>query len=217
MIRVYKSEHTPLSLTTTTSYSNDDVKKQLDKDQYNKCYICERVRDTDLQVEHFISQHNNKALFQEWTNLFHACGYCNGRKSTSFDAILDPSVYNIEEIISQKIDFINNKALFSVVNTCGNSVSEAKTIELLERICNGKNGLRERNCSLLFNQLMVSIKNFKKLVLQYIKNPNDAKAKIAIQEELSITKEFLGFKYWIICGNPTLKAEFENEIIWNKQ
>lgn len=216
MIRVYKSDCAPLSLSTKRSYNSDDVKKQLDTDQYNKCYICERVRDTDLQVEHYKSRNNNTDLQQEWSNLFHACSYCNSRKSDSFDNILNPTAYNLEEIISQEVDFINNKALFSIANTCGDSVGEDKTIGLLEKICNGKEGLRNRNCTLLFNQLIISIKKFNGLILRYIKDSNDAEAKIAIKEELSINKEFLGFKYWVICSNADLMTEFGNDIVWNK-
>lgn len=36
-----------------------------------------------------------------------------------------------------------------------------------------------------------------------------------VAEELSIDKEMLGFKYWVIRDN-NLETEFRNEIVWNR-
>ena len=52
MIKVYKSPDAPSSLATTTRYDGEDVKLQLLADQHDKCYICERRRDTDYEIEH---------------------------------------------------------------------------------------------------------------------------------------------------------------------
>ena len=38
----------------------------------------------------------------------------------------------------------------------------------------------------------------------------------AVRDELSITKELLGFKYWIIKRDQTLSQVFAADIIWNK-
>ena len=37
-----------------------------------------------------------------------------------------------------------------------------------------------------------------------------------VREELSIDKEMLGFKYWIIKKDEVLSQVFANDIIWNK-
>ena len=182
MIRVSKSNNIPRSLQTTKSYNAEDTVLQLSKDSHKKCYLCERKRDTDFNVEHYKSRENDPNLAQKWTNLFFACSNCNGKKKHSFDEILNPLTENIEEIIEQKMDFSNNKALFSV-NSFPSPCAD-KTIELLDRIYN----------------LLSPTEELKK----------------AIQEELLIDKELLGFKYWIIKNNEELFSEFENDMIWNR-
>ncbi len=80
MIRVHKSENVPESLSRTKAYDGEDVKIQLYADQLDKCYICERVRDTDTHIEHCVSRNGNAGLAQEWDNLFLSCSYCNLKK-----------------------------------------------------------------------------------------------------------------------------------------
>ena len=74
MIKVQKSPNVPSSLTTTTAYDGQDVISQLLADQHDKCYICERNRDTDFEIDHHKSQANYPDLVQEWDNLFMGCG-----------------------------------------------------------------------------------------------------------------------------------------------
>lgn len=47
-----------------------------------------------------------------------------------------------------------------------------------------------------------------------MESPTDDNKRI-VTEELSIDKELLGFKYWIIRDNH-LDSDFKNNIIWNK-
>ena len=112
MIKVYKSTNIPSSLTKTSAYDGEDVKRQLLADQHDKCYICERNRVTDFEIEHHKSKKNYPDLSQEWDNLFMGCEYCNKKKSNVFDDILNPSICNIEDVIEQRIDYANKKALF---------------------------------------------------------------------------------------------------------
>ena len=113
MIKEKKNANVPTSLLTTKRYDGEDVKQQLMADQHEKCYICERKLTTDFEIEHFKSQNNYPDLAQEWTNLFMACGYCNRKKSDSLDDNVDPLTTNVEEEISQRINFKLNKALFA--------------------------------------------------------------------------------------------------------
>lgn len=64
MIRVHKSDTVPESLSRTKAYDGEDVKIQLYADQLDKCYICERVRDTDTHIEHCVSRNANGELVQ---------------------------------------------------------------------------------------------------------------------------------------------------------
>ena len=137
MIRISKSQIVPESLTETQTYDGEDVQERLLHDQHRKCYLCERTRTTDFEIEHHKSKKNFPESQQDWENLFLVCGYCNKRKASLFDNIVNPTVCNVEEEITQRIDFNRKTALFSAIVT---EKSHQKTAELLNRLFNGKTG-----------------------------------------------------------------------------
>lgn len=212
MIKVYKSLDIPTSLTTTSAYDGEDVKQQLLADQHDKCYICERNRDTDFEIEHHKSQTNYPDLIQNWDNLFMGCGYCNRKKSSAFDNILNPSVCNIEDEIEQRIDYANKKAIF-VSNI--NDDQHNQTIALLNRVFNGTKRCRDTKEERFFEIVLSIINRFQDLICKYLDNPNSETEK-AVKDELVIDKELLGFKYWIIREKPALYAVFAQDVKWNK-
>ena len=133
MIRVSKNPNTPASLQVNgcSNYNGQDVQEQLVEDQHEKCYLCEQFTGKDFQIEHLKPKADNyhPELKYTWTNLFLSCPFCNARKPNS-SKILDPSLYDIENLISQKIDFPNNKIVF----TGDTGQIEIKdTIELLDK------------------------------------------------------------------------------------
>lgn len=211
MIQLQKTTTAPASLANKKRYDSDDVKDLLAKDHYDKCYICERQRTTDFQIEHLHSQEHYPNERYNWENLFFACSYCNGRKSSFFDGIANPTKEAIEEKIVQNLNY--NKADFDT-----NDTSEAiqQTIKLLNRIFNGKNAIRRVKEERFFEEFLSKMNNFEKAINDYLSAPTP-ETKQVIKELLSIKEEFLGFKYWIIKNNPTLLAEFSNDIIWNKK
>ena len=213
MIRVYKSPNIPASLTSTSSYDGEDVKLQLLEDQHGKCYICERCRDTDFEIEHYKSQNKHPEFIQDWSNLFMGCRYCNGKKSNYYDDILNPRNCNIEEEIEQRIDFSSKKAIF---NSHVNDKEHVNTAELLSKVYNGSKSVRSIKEERFFEKAISIINNFLDLVYLYLKSPS-TETENAIKEELSIEKELLGFKYWIIHKNPTLNAKFANDMVWNRK
>lgn len=212
MIRVAKNSAAPLSLSTTSAYDGEDVKIALRNDHFEKCYICERHLVTDFQIEHLKSQKNHPALTLDWNNLFHSCGYCNGKKLNNYDHIIDPATNNVEQQIKQEIDFSVKKAVFISNNS---SIQIPPTIELLSKVFNGNNRIRKCKEESFFEYCMSVVNHFQNLVSTYL-STSDAVVKNAIEEELGIEKEFLGFKYWIIQSNPALKVDFAAHIIWNK-
>lgn len=212
MIRVYKSPIIPVSLTSTASYNGEDVKQQLLADQHDKCYICERCRDTDFEIEHYKSQYNHPELVQDWNNLFMGCRYCNGKKSNNYDNILNPQNCNIEEEIEQHIVFAQKKAVFS---SHVNDQEHTNTVELLNKVYNGSKCVRTIKEERFFEKAISIINNFSGLICSYLKNPC-LETENAIIEELAIDKELLGFKYWIIQKNPSLIAKFSNNMVWNR-
>lgn len=211
MIQLQKTTTAPASLANKKRYDDDDVKDLLAEDQYNKCYICERQRTTDFHIEHLHSQKNYPKEIYNWENLFFACSYCNGRKSSSFDGIANPTEEAVEEKIVQTLNY--NKADFAT-----NDTSEAiqQTVALLNRIFNGKqNKLRDYNEKAFFKEFLSKMNKFEQAINDYLSTPTP-ETKQVIKELLSIKEEFLGFKYWIIKGNSTLLAEFSDDIVWNK-
>jgi hypothetical protein len=212
MIRVYKTPNIPDSLTSTASYNGEDVKQQLLADQHDKCYICERYRDTDFEIEHHKSQKNHPELIQDWNNLFMGCRYCNGKKSNDYDDILNPKDCNIEDEIEQRIDFANKKAVFA---SSIDDVQHHETVRLLERVFNGTKQVRTKKEERFIEQAISIVNKFSDLIICYLMHP-DASTEKAIKDELAIDKELLGFKYWIIRDTPSLYQTFSQDIIWNK-
>ena len=211
MIRERKSENVPSSLLTTSQYDGEDVKAQLLEDLHEKCYICERKLGTDFEIEHFKSKTNYPELRQEWTNLFLACGYCNKKKSSSFDDNLYPLDTNIEDEIEQRIDFSNNKASFV---TTIDDVPHQNTVRMLHVFYNGKKKMRVIKEERFFDEAKQKMNRFLEKVNTFLMEPTPANRAL-VTAELSIEQEMLGFKYWVIRDNH-LEAEFKDEIVWNK-
>lgn len=215
MIREYKHKSAPASLVAQIKYDGQDVLDQLFADQHDKCYLCEMKVKQFYQVEHLKSQEHFEELKFNWTNLLLSDGYCNGKKKENFDDILNPNQVNIEDVIEQRIDFINRTALFVSSDT---SIPTQQTIKLLNRIFNGTYSpkLRKKREEEFYKEVEQKFNAFNKIVLDYLTNPN-LQTENAVREELTIDKELLGFKYWVIKDTPKLLAVFANDIIWNKQ
>lgn len=128
---------------------------------------------------------------------------------------MNPNQVNIEDVIEQHIDSINRKAVFESSDT---SVPTQQTIRLLNRIFNGTYSpkLRNKREEEFYKEVERIFNAFNKVVLDYLTNPNPI-TETAVRDELTIDKELLGFKYWVIKDIPKLLAVFANDIIWNKQ
>lgn len=213
MIRVRKSVSQPHSLSSTKAYDGEDVKRQLDTDQYNKCYLCERVCETDFQVEHLRSRINYPHLKQVWDNLLLGCSYCNGKKSDAYDNILNPLADNVEDEIEQRIDLLNKQALFVAVS---DDDAHRKTVELLSRLHNGTRQSRITKEGYFIKHIIAVVNDFRTIIQTY-QTQRNASAEEAVREELQADKELLGFKYWIIKDVPELFAVFGDDMVWNKQ
>lgn len=213
MIRVRKTD-APEEL-ETHGYKHDKVRERIFSDQDEKCYLCERKMSTDNQVEHLVSQSNEKSLKNEWHNLYLACGYCNRHKSASFDHIAHPHNVNVEEEIVQKINITKKIAEFTSSSTT--STKEINdTIELLKKLYNGKKqGLRDFNEKLFWDEITQNYSSFMKHINNYLKDKTILNRNKIIND-LSIESEGLGFKYHVIKSNPVLSREFLSACSWNR-
>lgn len=212
MIRVRKGG-APKAL-ASAGYSADAVKRQLLADQDAKCYLCEREVGTDYEVEHRQSQQGHPELKNVWENLFLSCGYCNGRKSNDFDGILDPAKVNVEKLVVQRYDAKSETFVFAPVSP--EDTSAALTARLLGRLFNG---LRPRMPNLKEERFRAEFRQaynlFMTRVNDYLENPT-AEAKSKLLSEVEVTAEYLGFKYWLIMDDPTLRTIFEPSMKWNR-
>ncbi len=209
MIHVRKSENPPPEL-ATKGYKDDVVKSQLLQDQHEKCYLCERRLHTNYQVEHLKSRKNYPALENEWSNLFMACEYCNGKKLDDYDDILNPADVPVERLISQKYDAKNEMYYFEAVGETSDSVAMERTIDLLQVLFNGKNSKMLNLKETRFRQEIRIIYNaFQQLLNEYLANDGDAEKIQAIEEAIDSQSECLGLKYWLVESFPQLKDKFK--------
>ena len=138
--------------------------------------------------------------------------YCNNKKLSNHDDILNPVHRNIEQEIRQEIDFEQKKAKFTSIQS-GTDVDS--TISFLENVYNGRLSYRKIKEEKFFEDILSVVISFSKLVLDYLTNPS-TESESAVRSSLAVTKEALGFKYWIIKSNPTLESVFGSDIIWNR-
>lgn len=215
MIRLRKDSNVPDSLLkdNCNSYSEEDVQKQIDIDHDGKCYICEKIVNNDFQIEHLKPKNKYLELKYEWTNLLLSCPFCNQRKSSGFDDILNPLEENIECIVSHGVDFVNGKIDLS---SDRNDAATLNTINLIERLFNGKAGLRKLKEEKLYQYFAIHIRLFLRAVNKFIVDSSDVNKNLVI-DYLKIDKEFLAFKYYIIVCSDNLFDVFHDYIVWNKQ
>lgn len=213
MIKVRKSGIVPPSLLVAgcSRHDGQDVQDALVLDSDKKCYLCEQFTNKTFQIEHNKGQTAYPLLKYEWTNLHMSCPYCNGRKNGGYN-VLDPAGHDIEDLIEQRLNLAKKEIQY--VDNDG-SVESGSTIELLTKLFNGKAGLRDVKCNLLYEDLQREYVTFLGFLSDYkMDNSNDNKQKII--DSLLITKEFLAFKYWLIKDDAVLDAEFATYVVWNK-
>ena len=212
MIRVNKTANSPASLLkpNCAAYDGDDVQKLLVKDHDEKCYLCEQKTGKSFQIEHLKPHSLYPQSKYTWGNLFLACPYCNGRKSDSFE-ILDPSQNNIEDIISHRL--YGSSIVFDTYES--NPLAIA-TKELLFKLFNGEGKLRKKKEEMLYEALYMELNVFLQFVIDY-QHDQSVQNKQKLIDSLLITKEFLGFKYWVIKDDDALFKTFKDYMVWNKQ
>jgi len=215
MIRVVKSIVAPLSLSAkgNTEYNFQDVQMQLIVDQNSKCYVCERICVTDYEIEHLKSSINHPELKTNWNNLFFSCKYCNGKKLNFFDNILNPSLFNIEEIITFN-HLASTRSVFFDSDELENP-QVAETIRFLKRIFNGTGKMRVIKEERFYEYFLGRLNNFYSVLDTYLSEKTIENKNILI-EELGIEQEFLAFKYHILKQRQDLFEEFMPYMVWNK-
>ena len=133
---------------TTKDYKDPVVVKQLKKDFYGKCYICEQKHFPNLNVEHFIPHLDDETLKLDWNNLYYACSRCNSIKNKYYDDMLD--CCNEDHLVEEwiKVYYRMPDEDIEVVNTCPRDHSfyekSENSKELIAKCFNNENsGIQE--------------------------------------------------------------------------
>ncbi len=203
-------------------YNSDDVVKQIAKEFFDKCYICED-KPTSINIEHF-RPHRNKNIDLKFdpANLFYACTHCNNCKSDDFENILnctDPNE-DVENWIEYKIEPVkDSKAEFNLIEQKNNPFCDKdkieETIKLLDKVYNGEHtAIKTQESYNLKDSLIDEMTAFYHFVRKYQKNEHfpkeQKKSKNYIRLNLRSDSNFTAFKRWVIKRNSKLKTEFHS-------
>ncbi len=187
----------------------EEVDEKLNKDFFNKCYICEEKCKANYQVEHFKPhQSKNIDLKFDWNNLFIACSYCNGKKGDRYNTnennqILDctDDIHDVENFIKyEKENF--PKLEFKIIALKDEKIV-INTVNFLNEIYGNKK--TELKTEYLKNSVARELCKLQKLIKKHSQNENVEKK---IKRILSKRSPFTAFKRQIIKDNPDYK-EFE--------
>ena len=107
------------------AYRSTDVVERLWLDFFHKCYLCETpIEKGGFEIDHRRPVGDGGAVCA-WSNLFPACGDCNGRRPKRWPVggLLDPTVDRVEGQLQQWLDdecyphFIPSNATVIAKNT----------------------------------------------------------------------------------------------------
>ena len=187
-------------------YRSERIISILQKDFYNKCYLCEEKNPTSINVEHFRSCKNNEALKYNWENLFYACDHCNRIKGSQYDHIIDCTKDDPEKYIHIRFDSYP-KHYVEVIDKLY-SAENNKTKELLDKIYNGAGtAISKIEASNLKSKICDEIVEFTECIDNFL-SETDAKLRTVywkrIEKMLSRESKFSGFKRSIVMENEEL-------------
>ena len=218
MVNYERPVQAPLSLQSKTNYRKADVIASLRQMFHDKCYLCETKSPSTINVEHFKPSTRYSEKEFEWTNLFFACGHCNGTKlaKPQFDDILDCTDSNtpVDKWIKYEMKpFPKEKIIFTAMEQ---SQIVANTIELLDAIYNGVTPIRSAESEYICNKLLWEIVHFQEALLKYdleTEPPHKrTEHKQFIETNLKRSAPFSAFKRWIVLSNHFLSQEFSQHI-----
>lgn len=229
MFSFKKTDRTFPELTSKEEYASMEIYEQLIEDSFYKCYLCgEKQEDNkDVEVEHFIPHESGKYLDlkYDWSNLLLSCGYCNSRKSSTYnkvgkgkdilnsvkDMIEDELLqyYDVDSMFKNRVEFENLSRSKKVENT----------IELLEKIYNEDLNSRETAIKgekswILREHIMDELYKFRKTINRLANNPKvPVKRKYiceALKNHLTNSSNFYEFKVGYVEKHPKVKELLKN-------
>ena len=193
----------------------ENIKYKLKNDFLNKCFICESEGNTDFIIEHFIPHKQSKYidLKFEWKNLFLACSYCNGKKSSVYNdceenMILDCT--NPNHDVENWINYRKSDELKSefIISTKKKDKITLKTVEFLNKIYNGNEQTKE-NTENLNKKVYHELFYFRKAIDKFFAENNNERYLKRIKRKLSKKSSFTAFKRQIIKDKTEYSEKFK--------
>jgi hypothetical protein len=162
-----------------------------------------------ISVEHIVPHCRDSTLKYDWSNLFLACGHCNGIKHDKYDEILNPTKCDPEEHIALSVEFTNDLIDIVHVESLITDTGTEQTTEMLQIVYNGgSTDMKDIESTNLRNEhLMPNIRLFYQYILNYRLEPSLGYDK-KISEEISRSSAFSAFKRKIVREDPELSLIF---------
>lgn len=202
---------------TSKEYSHPLVVKQLRKDFFSKCYLCEQADFSNVNVEHFVP-HEGKSeeLLITWENLYYSCSHCNGIKGARHKELLDccNEQHNVDiAILLEAPSTPTGKVIITNSLSPDNPLYELtrNTITLLEQCYNNSNkGPQQVSHEFLIDKIMENHAKLQclrfELKKDFYRMTQFRKAEIIelISNMLEPSYEFSGFWKTYVKNDPFL-------------
>ncbi len=188
-----------------TDYDDKDesTRMQIRDEFFKKCYLCEGKPVQNYEIDHFYTQIFYPHLKNKYENLFFICSKCNKLRpkninSSSKNEVLNNCEDDVESFISLDIDLSECKKAIIRANYTDNEYQNKKinnTIELLEKIYNGKNTI-SHSYKCLQDDIVTDVISFQTQLENYLKFNDEYREvfKEIILEELDKISEYSSFK-----------------------
>jgi len=216
-------------------YNESAIKLLIRNDFFDVCYLCERYENIDYEIDHFYPQKHFPEKENDWNNLYLICNKCNKIRTKDINSatneVLDCCKKEESNLIELEIDKNSREVSIKSINTDKNLDTKVNnTIELLERIYNGKKSTSEffielrkeiiKNIAVLediieeykANQIIRKISEKKIIQHINIKKIKEKHDKIKTNNEIYKHGEepcFVSFKRTLIKNDSSLKSVFE--------
>ncbi len=199
------------------------TKKRLKEEFYNLCYVCEYHCNRGSEIDHFYPKGEEyfPEKINDWDNLFLICGTCNKIRPKNINTKTAEEVYNnckddVENLIELRYNAKNERI---EIKSKENSVKAENTINLLERVYNGKGSesdehqylrIEIKNKLEIFREALDNFtnltkpilkKSYKKKVVEFITKEYNLKEKVFDSNKFG----FVSFKRQIIKDDNKYK------------
>lgn len=211
MVKISKSELPQgVKIRTENDYRSKEVLQIIQRDFFNKYYLCEEKEPTSINVEHLCSQKHYKQMKREWGNLFFSCAHCNRIKGSNYDQIINCTKEDPEKYIGLKFYCFPNNRVEVLERMDGGK--NKKTMELLDKIYNGPGTpVSNFEAENLKSRISKEVDEFRKCIFSY-QEESDLKLKEVYREKirkmLSRESNFAGFKRNLVYENKEYMQYF---------